>query len=375
MEKILVYNEMLEGHMLEYFHHLYEGAMAHPDKYFYFAYPESEEERLNKLNWPLSDNIEFYKIPDSLVYKKKNIVNRIFTHNKLLQDSCKAISPDRVLLNNVIAFMPFLPFFKSVKHVSGIIYGIYLYNWGHMGILKRIYTVCNYIFFSRSRSFDNIFIQGDMASAMYLNKLYHSNVFKYICDPVVLIKKETQIDVREKFEIHPSKKIILHAGVMSPRKGTFQLLHALELASKEILDKYTFIFAGKVLDSSKERFYSIVEKEKRRTQIVVIDEFVDFDFLGALFKQCDIVMAPYLLTNQTSGIVGYSAEYNKPVVVNNTGLLKKVVRKYNLGHILPHSSSLDIVELLSSMPNKSVNGKYYLLSNTVKEFDAIFIGQ
>lgn len=373
MQTVLVYNEMLNGHMLEYFHHLYEGAIDHPEKKFYFAYPESEEEMLSKLEWPQSDNIEFYRVSDAVLLKNNNYISKIIVRNKLLRDTCKSLSPDRVILNNVIAFMPFLPFFKSIKHVSGIIYGIYLYDWRGMGIIKRFYTICNYLLFSRSRSFDNVFIQGDKASAHFLNKLYKTDVFKYICDPVVLIKSESQIDVREKYKIPKDKKIVLHAGVMSSRKGTFQLLHAIELAPKDILDQYAFIFVGKVLDSAKENFYSIVEKEKLRATTVVIDEFVDFDFLGAMFKQCDLVLAPYLLTNQTSGIVGYSAEYNKPIVVNNTGLLMKIVRKYGLGYILPHSSSEDIVDLLASITKEQINGEYYLSNNTVKEFNNTFI--
>lgn len=374
MEKVLIYNEMLEGHMLEYFHHLYEAAIDHPEKKFYFAYPASEEKRLKKLMWSQSDNIEFYRVPDSLMLKKTNYATRIIARNKLLRGTCKAISPDKVLLNNVMAFMPFLPFFKCTKHISGIIYGIYLYEWDRMNLLKRIYSVLNYLLFSRSKSFDNIYIQGDRAAANYLNKIYKTNVFKYICDPVVLIKSDSQIDVKAKFNIEQEKKIVLHAGVMSGRKGTFQLLHAIELTPQNVLDRYVFVFAGKVLDTAKQRFYEIVEKEKIRAHIVVIDEFVDFDFLGALFKQCDLVVAPYILTNQTSGIVGYSAEYNKPVVVNNTGLLRKIVRKFRLGYLLPHSCSEDIVDILTEFPDTGIIGDCYLKHNTIKEFNDTFIG-
>ena len=374
MEVVLVYNEILGGHMLEYFHHLYEGALSHPEKKFYFAYPESEEERLKKLRWPQGDNIEFYRVPDSLMLKKTNYLSRIIARNKLLSETCKAISPDKVLLNNVIAFMPFLPFYKHIMHISGIIYGIYLYDWDSMNIIKRIYTVLNYLLFSRSNSFDNIFIQGDKAAASYLNKLYNSKVFKYICDPVVLIKSESQIDVKTKLNIDKDKKIVLHAGVLSKRKGTFQLLHAIELTPPSVLDRYVFIFAGKVLETAKDRFYDIVEKQKLRAHIVVIDEFVNFDFLGSLFEQCDLVAAPYLLTNQTSGIVGYSAEFNKPVIVNNTGLLKKVVRKFRLGYILSRSSSEDIIKILTSMPTVRIDGTKYLRNNTIEEFNNTFIG-
>ena len=374
MERFLIYNEMLEGHMLEYFHHLYEGAIDHPEKIFYFAYPESEEKRLDKLKWPVVDNIVFYRVSDSIMIKKNNFFTRIIARNKLLCETCKAISPDRVLLNNVMAFMPVLPFFKCIKHVSGIIYGIYLYEWDSMNILKRLYTVFNYLLYSRSKSFDNIFIQGDKAAANYLNKLYKSKVFKYICDPVVLINSDSRIDVRSELNIEQEKKIVLHAGVMSSRKGTFQLLHAIELTPSNILDRYVFIFAGKVLDTSRGRFYNILEKEKRRAHIVVIDDFVSFDYLGALFKQCDLVVAPYLLTNQTSGIVGYSAEYNKPVVVNNTGLLKKIVKRYRLGYILPHSCPEDLVDILASFPDARIVGDCYLKCNTIREFNDTLIG-
>jgi hypothetical protein len=82
-------------------------------------------------------------------------------------------------------------------------------------------------------------------------------------------------------------------------------------------------------------------------------------------------LIPYKATAQSSGVLGYAAQFKRPVVAPNEKLLGKLVRKYHLGYTLKSSNSEDIAIFLREIEIIKIENKIqknYLESNSVLNF-------
>ena len=71
-------------------------------------------------------------------------------------------------------------------------------------------------------------------------------------------------------------------------------------------------------------------------------------------------MAPYEAVDLSSGVIGYAAYYNKPVIGPSGGLLGKIIRRYQLGTALQ-----DITP--SSLAKAIASAEPYLIESDYKE--------
>lgn len=362
---IIVYNETLDGHRLEYCHHLYIHACKDIDNKYIFTIPEKDKERLSKMKWDTCKHVSFLYLSNK---HSSNWLKRSWDFVWSIKKIIDHYHPSRLVLLDLMICLPFLPLIRSKTKISGIIYGIYLYTWKKDSFLKRISDVIKFKMFTWSKSLDSVFIQSDAIGARYLNIKYKSRKFKYLCDPVVLINEISPVNIREKLGIPNYKTIVLHAGGLQRRKGTLELLQAIGMMNQDNLDRYCFVFAGKVTKPIYTDYYRLVNELKDQVMIKTLDDFLDFDYLGALFNASDLVVIPYLVTNQSSGIVGYSAEFKKPVVVTEDGLLGNIVKKYKLGPLIKNSSPKTICDFLCNFTYWEFVPNTYLADNTVKEF-------
>jgi len=92
---ILVYDDQLDGHHLEYINHIHNGAVENKNNKFIFALPVKFQELKNKLVWKESDNIKFHYILKDDINKRhpkhRGTSNRLHTRNSQ-QCSCQGIS-------------------------------------------------------------------------------------------------------------------------------------------------------------------------------------------------------------------------------------------------------------------------------------------
>ena len=79
----------------------------------------------------------------------------------------------------------------------------------------------------------------------------------------------------------------------------------------------------------------------------------------------------YLNNSQSSGVLGYAAQFNVPVFSPSSNMLGKIVRKSKLGYISSDVEILGIKTFLEScLLNKlmTIDGQEYLKLNTVNSF-------
>ncbi len=373
---ILVFNTSLRGHYLEYFHHIYMGALQRPEKHFLFAYPEEDASQLKQMEWPSSPNVTLKPVKGLNV--TGSIIKKARLYSKALGREVETVKADEVILTNIMQYLPFLPIYVHKTKVKGIIYTIYLYLWKTDGIKKRIFDIVKFLIFKRSKVVHKVYVLADNSAAVCLNKLYKTDKFDFICDPVVRVNKDNVRDLREELGVSQNKVFVLHAGDLSCRKGTIALLKGLVSCDNTVLDRYYFLFAGRISPSIKNEFDELYNQLQTKTKDVkLITGFIPFDFLGSMIFTSDLLMLNYLQTAQSSGFIGYAADFGKPVVVINNGLLKKNVRKFKLGYVIPDASPDTIRDFLDCYQKgcyePSPCSSKYVETNSIENFSDTLI--
>jgi glycosyltransferase involved in cell wall biosynthesis len=223
---------------------------------------------------------------------------------------------------------------------------------------------------------ERIFILNDNVSARYLNKLYQTNKFFFLPDPVCVTEYTDNFnDLHTELKISSNKTIYFHFGAMDARKGTLTILKSIELLPLKLLPKLCFIFAGRIDDNILKPFNDLVEKLNKKVQIIVINQFCDYSYLFSLCKTSDYILIPYIHTNQSSGVLGYAAFFKKPVIGSNKGLIGRIIKKYNLGWRL-HEITPQAIANIIQLEKKNINLMYlidYTDTHTIGLFtDIIF---
>lgn len=371
----MVFLAQTSGHHLEYFNHLYTyiGKSKKQEKYV-FVVPEEFHNLKDKFVWESYENISFQYINEiDLKRHVKNKFKKAFYLSRLLKKTMKELNSKDVFLIDLMTFLPFLPFLLSGKNnVSGIIYHIYLYKWKESSRLGKIQDVLKYLLFAKFSCFSNIFILNDGSAFRRLNTLYKVNKFKYLADPIVPIKSNELKDLRSQWSINTEDQIILHFGAMTKTKGTLDVLNFIKMASQDELKDMVFVFAGVVKSDIKNEFYELIDELKEKCRIFVFDEFLDFDFTASLFNASDVVFCPYQRIFQSSGVIGYSVQFNKPVIVPNQGLLGKLVRNNKIGITYENFERQIILDALFKAKKYQISNDY-LKHHTIEEFSSTIL--
>lgn len=357
---VLIFEPQISGHHLEYIHHIYTGATKCPETIFIIAVPERFTSVKDKFSWIESENIQIELLNNETLNNKLNIIRQLIRlYNKF--------KPQEVFFITLMWLMPFLALFifTPVK-LSGIIYNIYLYGWKNSSIFSKAKNALLYSLFTYCRCFKHIFILNDNSAVAVLNKVWHTNKYIYLPDPFVPIDCDQVRNLRSELNINDKKIVYLHFGAMSERKGTLDIFNMVENTPSEQLSNYCLIFAGKIGNDIKQQFYAYYEKWKNKIQIIIEDDFVDYERIGSYLITCDAVLLPYKYVNLSSGVIGYCAQFNKPAIATNKGLIGKLIRKNQLGLGINNYSSL-------SLKFSIINGSRYCQKRSEELFTSTIV--
>lgn len=379
MENRLIYDYYIHGHHLEYLHHLYLGALEDKENNYIFYLPDTFEKEKGKFEWKPQDNVRIVlsgkeeMCPPSGNYLVRSIkaIKQTYDLCKDMKIQIKKFNISSVFLISLFNFLPFLPFVcpRNVRY-SGIIYGIYFYYWKSSTFAKKVYDVAMYKLMSTSRCISNVYMLNDSSSACYLNRKHHTNKYKFLPDPVVPLEQTDASHTRERLGIPANDIVFLHLGGMTERKGTLELLDAIKSADEKSLNGKSFIFAGRVTYHIDKRFYEILEQIKNK-KVFVYDDFLEYNFIAELCQIADYMIIPYKHTSQSSGIIGYAAQFHIPVIAPGKNLLGKLIRKYKLGGKYGSLRSHEVRDVIEAINATAVSNSNYLSINNVRNFNGI----
>ena len=348
----MLFETDLKGHRMEYIHHIYLGMLEHNNDEYIIVVPKDFEEKKKLYEWPLAEHIKFIYIQErNICHNEPNgLIQYSLYLTKILAKYIKQEKVDCVFLISLIGYIVALPFLISPKvKVVGIIYNIYLYIWDSISWKNRLQNIIKYIFMRMTPCLKTVFILNDNTAAFKINKLYLTNKFKYINDPYNELNYEPH-SLRNELKIADDEKVFLHFGGLAKRKGTLDILNAIALLPIEQRKKSVFIFAGKIYDELKDEFNRIRRTLPDDARLLIFDEFCTNEFFADLCISSDFVLAPYHITNCSSGLFAYAATYGIPVIGPDGGLLGNLIKQYKLGttlsNITPECIARKLIEVV-----------------------------
>lgn len=379
--KILIFDNIETGHHIEYVHHLYNyaGKMM-KDDVFIFVLAEGLLHNHKDIDFNKYANIQTVAIKKEENYKiKKGIFKnwRNWYHDyKLLRKYINLYQPEKVVLNALFHFMPFLAFSRVGKNLlSGILYIIPDRKPKNRSLINRWADKVRLFLYAKGKIFKHVFLLNDTEYPSIYNKMYNTAVFKYLPDPYV--NTPTNIQTNH-ITINTQKKVFLHFGGMGYRKGTIDILNAIQLMDEKELDKCLFIFAGVFTD--KDLYQAFIEKItmlKKKVEIIHIDGFVPFEELAYFCSQANYVLVPYKNVEQSSGVINHAAKYGKAVVGPAEGLLGHLIKKYKLGYTLEKTNEKTLAKFIKEAVNNEhvpmVDGSAFLKNATPENFARIML--
>lgn len=373
MKRYLIHSGFIGGHQLEYLHHLYMGALQNRDNDYIFAVPPKFDKDSKSLYWPTAENIRIITYYEQEKKRSRKGLSSAFRNAKLLGKLVKQYKADEVVVISLMEYMPFLPLFvKGHVRVSGILYRIYLYDWKNETLSKRIVDSIIYTIFSQCKVFEKIYTLNDSSAALYLNRFFNSNKFRYLPDPVPVLPNYKGKSIREELGIPEQNVVLLHPGGMLPYKGTLNILKALIGLDKKYCDKITVIFAGRA-SSIQPDFGVYLSIIREKLQAFYYEGYIPFEKMADFFATSDFVLIPYTTNNKSSGIVGNAAYYQKPVVVAKGGVIGKMVKRWNLGILLENHSVDSILSFLKKLPEPYICRNEYDKNHTIEQFSKLLI--
>jgi len=364
-DSVLIFDKSITGHNLEYVNHLYGRAAEKQDKQFVFAIPETFSDRKDKLVWPEAQNASFYFLNKNDC-KSNGGLRQVILDVLLLRKLIRSYNVKTIFFINWISMLVILLLPLNVK-VSGISYNIYLYNWHSWSLISKMKSIFKTLMLVLCPQVSRIFVLNDRLAAAYLNKLYHTQKFAFLPDPINIPQYEPK-NIRKEMGIADNKKLFLLFGTLSERKGTLCVLRSLLLLNQEEKDKYYFVLAGSVDERIKEEFYNLYAKIKQTSIITVFDKFCDFELIADLCYSCDTILIPYLQTSNSSGVVGYAAYYQKTVIAPASGLIGRIVRNYSLGHRLIEITPEKLRAAYAKQISLGSKSLEYIHTNDIKTF-------
>ena len=358
--RILIFDNTLTGHHLEYLNLIYRGCISRKENTYIFAVPKNEWENKKILcDWPMSDNVEWVMLNDRSCTESKagSLLSSCYKQSKMVKDIAIKENVDSIFLISLAGFVPFLPLLLPEKiKLSGIIYKIFLRR--KISKVRLMIEKLRYALLAKSSVVEKVLILNDPKSSIFFNKNYNCNKFIPLADPVPQ-KTTNIISLRDKYNIDQNTLVFLHFGSMDLRKGTLDILKSIDLLSPlEVRDK-VFIFAGKISNTISEKFNTLVDQlNKRNIRIIVEDRFCEYEHLNNLCYTCDCILIPYHFTDLSSGALGYAALYNKPVIGPTSGLIGELIRDNELGMCLENITPENLCSAIGNFKRFETKSDY-----------------
>jgi len=380
MVKVL-FDILITGHHTEYISHLINYLYNNDDghRYVFVVHPDFKS-RFGEIasKAEQADNITLVQITDSEFSKSQQggLVQMSFNTYKLASFYASRYKAQHLCLLYFNIFQLPLIFFRPSYSISGILF-LQFYRMERGNLKEKLKYFRKYLItksYALNPRIKRIFVLNDEETVSFLNRTLNTSIFKMLADPIPQFKPIESFDIYEHYSIEKHRKIFLHIGSLSDRKGTFELIKAASLADPQTQDEVVFLLVGKTANRQLEEKlqYDILESNKTCGIPIIWDNlFVSNEMMKSLFNQCYAVVIPYKNPEASSGILGHAAASNKMVITTGKGLLKDIVSNYGLGLLIEDVTPHLIVEQITvalKQPNLNSKAKKFVRTKTVSHF-------
>ena len=348
--RILVFDPLVVGHHLEYLSHLMNyAANEEGDHEIHFAvHPEFEGRapELVKLANTHAYPLRIHPIDESdqKAIESGSTINRVFSSWSIAEKYARNLRVDHCMFLEMNLYQPALglPRARNVPfQISGILFFPYIrIEADNSSFFERFKTKLErYRKYWQTRwvlsnpQMKVIFLLNDAEGAQQLNAIHGTSKFRALPDPV-LPREGDEGESTPPFESTDTRVHFLFFGAMREQKGVRELIRAMHMLSEEETKQTALHLLGKSSEDFAGELPHLIKKltqAQRHLYVQHEDRFLDYVELEKALDDCDVVLAPYLRTEGSSGVIGHAAKHRKPVVGPNTGLIGALIRDYELG--------------------------------------------
>lgn len=383
----LFFDTELEGHHSEYISHVIEYLannksignytfIVHPDFSRKFPSIAKKAESVDNISIVGISHLELTKI------NQGNLIIKSVNTYKLLDKYAKRFSATSVFLLYFNIFQFSLGLFRPDYEIKGILF-MQFYRMQKKSLkdkFKYLRKKIQTLFYVRNKQIKRVFVLNDQKTVTYLNNEYNTSIFYLLPDPIPVYIPLPDFNIYNEYSIDKKRKIFLHIGELSERKGTIDILDAFNQLEVKNIGQIALLLIGSAniaIDALIKSKIIILNKKFEHVLIIYQNEFIKESKMKSLFEQCDIVLVPYKNVEASSGILGHSIAARKPVIGTKKGLLGEMIKKNKLGVLIDESTpeciACGIEEAMIKNYPKFEN-EYYLKEHSKEKFAEILLG-
>lgn len=350
----LIFDKEISGHHVEYISHLVSYITEEKincDFIFVVHYEFSSKftEITRYIN--AAKNIRIVEITEDEYNwaKKGNIMSRSIRAYKLMNKYALKYHAQKVILMYFNTFQLALGIYQPNYEVSGILF-LQFYRMERNNLKEKIKYLRKYLqtwFYVHNKNIKHVFVLNDIKTVQYLNREFKTEIFKMLPDPIPHFKPIHGFSIKDFFNISQKRKIFLHPGSLSKRKGTIEILDAFYHLSDNAIKRITVILIGKAdtaTDAIIKNKISKIEKVYSNAQIIYRNEFISNSMLKSCLDQCDVVLLPYKNAEASSGILGQAIAAGKCVIGTNKGLLGYLIKTNKAGFLIDEATAYELAK-------------------------------
>lgn len=377
--KILIYDSITDGHHPDYLFHLINYINSQQEIEAFIA--SGEDFFDNFLQHPARKNIiwnqhlHFIPIPKETKEKLHHqlIVKRSIQEFNYFAKLGKLHQVDQGILMYADYFQVGLlcspdPGFQ----VSGILFRP-TFHLSTNGLFKNIFKKSKALLLKAvlKKSFvTRLFVLDSSVLSFWENE----SKLAFINEPISTfpVKQSLIDDFKKTYAIDQTQHIFLNFGYLDERKGIDQFLKACRLLPLEEAQKICLILAGNISST----YQTHIEKQIEKTpgiRVIPFFKYLDQTEYQILFEVCDVILMLYQKHIGMSSVLVRAAAVQKPILLENFGILSSIAEKYQLGKLVQSKNSEklknDLLEVLhkgiSCDPRKQAN---FAKNNTPEAF-------
>ena len=204
-----------------------------------------------------------------------------------------------------------------------------------------------------------LFLLNDPWGARQLNEELGKGTFASLPDPVPFVQDEAPVPssvvdwANRKWD--GQRTHVLLFGSLRRAKGVLPTLQAFRDLPGEHAARMSFHLLGRSRDDLTDTLSGLVDTLRYgqpRLKVHFEDRYLSESELSVALDRSDLVLAPYLRTEGSSGVLGHAASHRLPVIGPRTGLIGQLIESYALGTALERITPATLREaLMAHVPN------------------------
>lgn len=342
-----MFDPEIAGHHLEYLRHVARyGAKQSAHDLYFAVHPDIEtlDPELCDCVRAAGNHLTLHPLSrhDYEQIEGANAVQRAWRGWKALEAVASTVDAEHCILMEMNAYQPVLGMPRARRapfSVSGILFFPFVRIEPERNTLgsrlqarlERARKDLQLRWVLSNPNVENLFVLNDEWAARALNERFGRNRFTCLPDPVPSLVTD---DEEHEFEWDPARSHFLLFGSLRLEKGVLRFLDAVHRLSDEEAKRLGVHLLGKTRSDLRDDLPARIDR-LRKTQpnlsVHFEDRFLSETELDGALRSTDFIVAPYLRTEGSSGVLGHAAHYERPVVGPNTGLIGSLIDEYDLG--------------------------------------------